>query len=99
VASVHAVHDETPVQDVIEGEVCSRRQYDEKLLDHEYWERIGIYRYGYAHKETDGHDCAPVSTLEREKTGGLQVEAIGRQSPHHALFMNKRVKRQRLAMK
>jgi hypothetical protein len=29
----------------------------------------------------------------------LQVEATGRQSPHHALFMNKRTNRQRLAMK
>jgi hypothetical protein len=27
-----------------------------------------------------------------------QVEAIGRQSPHHALFMNKRMNKQMLAM-
>jgi len=34
-----------------------------------------------------------------KKPMDMKVEAMGRQSPHHALFMNKRVKRQRLAMK
>jgi hypothetical protein len=33
-----------------------------------------------------------------KKPTDIRVEAIGRQSPHHALFMNKRVNKQRLAM-
>lgn len=34
-----------------------------------------------------------------KKPTDIKVEAIGRQSPHHALFMNRRVNKQRLATK
>lgn len=36
--------------------------------------------------------------MRMKKPMDMKVEAIGRQSPHHALFMNKRMNRQMLAM-
>jgi len=67
-------------------------------LDHENRERIWVHRHGYAHKKANRHHYLTVNTYFEVDRKNLRVEAIGRQSPHHALFMNKRVNKQRLAM-
>jgi hypothetical protein len=59
---------------------------------------LGFIAMGMRMKNPMDMTVLTVNTYFEVDCENLQVEAVGRQSPHHALFINKRTNKQRLAM-